>query len=222
MQKYIDDPLLIDGRKFDIRTYAMLTSVNGHLKGFAYEDGYLRTSSATYSGSNFEDRMIHLTNDSIQKNSVDYGKYEKGNKIDYLKFQDYLDRNHKDVDVCFTRDVMPQIKRLTSDCFRAVAHEIDPNRRQNTFEIFGLDFMLDENFNLYLIEVNTNPVLDMSNPVMHNLVPAMLNNALRVVVDPLFMPAEHVKAHAYDGCELHKFELVFDEALDTEQSPYLN
>jgi tubulin monoglycylase TTLL3/8 len=117
-------------------------------------------------------------------------------------------------------DIIPQIKRVTSDCFRAVCNKIDPNRRQNTFEVFGLDFMLDENFNLYLIEVNTNPVLDMSNPVMTKLIPAMLDNALRLVVDPLFPPPEHIKP--YDLCEPHKFELIFDESLDREQSPYLN
>ena len=120
-----------------------------------------------------------------------------------------MDRNHE---VSFTRDIIPQIKRLTSDCFRAVCNKIDPNRRQNTFEIFGLDFMLDENFNLNLIEVNTNPVLDMSNPVMNKLVPAMLDNALRLVLDPLFTPPEHFKPH--DSCEPHKFELIFDELLD--------
>ena len=92
MQKYIDNPLLLEKRKFDIRTYAMLTSINGQLKGFVYEDGYLRTSSAIYENGNFDDRTIHLTNDSIQKKSKDYGRYERGNKIDYHEFQDYLDK----------------------------------------------------------------------------------------------------------------------------------
>ena len=48
LQRYITKPLLLSKRKFDIRTFGMLTSINGNLKGFAYEDGYLKTSSALY------------------------------------------------------------------------------------------------------------------------------------------------------------------------------
>lgn len=44
IQKYIDYPLLVHKRKFDFRCYGMLTSINGSLKGFAYSDGYVRTS----------------------------------------------------------------------------------------------------------------------------------------------------------------------------------
>ena len=64
----------------------MLTSVNGNLKGFCYENGYLRTSSALYEIGNFSDKTVHLTNDSIQKASKDYGSFEEGNKVEYNDF----------------------------------------------------------------------------------------------------------------------------------------
>lgn len=35
----------INNRKFDIRCYILLTTVNGILKGYWYKDGYIRTSS---------------------------------------------------------------------------------------------------------------------------------------------------------------------------------
>lgn len=44
VQKYIHNPLLINKRKFDIRCYALVTSVNGIIKAYFYRDGYLRTS----------------------------------------------------------------------------------------------------------------------------------------------------------------------------------
>lgn len=65
---------------------------------------------------------------------------------------------------------MPQIRKLVTDSYRSVYGKIDPSRLHNTFEVwilvcfifqlFGYDFMLDENFKLYLIEVNTNPCLE--------------------------------------------------------------
>ena len=48
VQKYIERPALYMQRKFDIRCFGMLTLVNGLLKGFTYDDGYLRTSSRLF------------------------------------------------------------------------------------------------------------------------------------------------------------------------------
>jgi len=43
----------------------MLTSINGHLKGFAYDEGYIRTSSREYNTKKLNNKLIHLTNDAI-------------------------------------------------------------------------------------------------------------------------------------------------------------
>lgn len=55
--------------------------------------------------------------------------------------------------------VYPKMKRIATDVIHASALNIDPERRVNNFEIFGLDFMIDSNYNVWLIEVNTNPCL---------------------------------------------------------------
>lgn len=52
VQKYLEKPLLISGRKVDLRAFAMLTSVNGVLKGYMYRDCYFRTSSKPFDLSN--------------------------------------------------------------------------------------------------------------------------------------------------------------------------
>jgi tubulin--tyrosine ligase len=81
IQKYLEKPLLYKSRKFDIRVYAMTTTTNGNLQGYFYTEGYLRTSSREYNIKNANNRLIHLTNDAVQKKSDDYGKYENGNKV---------------------------------------------------------------------------------------------------------------------------------------------
>lgn len=83
VQKYIHNPLLINRRKFDIRTYAMVTCQNGNYKAYYYNEGYLRTSCREFSLNNLSNRMVHLTNDAVQKKAEDYGKFEPGNKLSY-------------------------------------------------------------------------------------------------------------------------------------------
>ena len=49
--------------------------------------------------------------------------------------------------------------------------------------------MLDEDFKVYLIECNTNPALDTkSSPLLDRLIPNMIEDSLRIAVDPLFPP----------------------------------
>ena len=93
IQKYIERPLLYKNRKFDIRCFALTTTVNGNMQGYWYSDGYLRTSCREYNLKNATNRMIHLTNDAVQKKSEDYGKFESGNKVSYSfhNFKESLD-----------------------------------------------------------------------------------------------------------------------------------
>ena len=56
---------------------------------------------------------------------------------------------------------------------------MDRNKRLNCFEIFGYDFMVDEDFNVLLIEVNTNPDISLCCPLLAMLIPTMLDNAFK-------------------------------------------
>lgn len=85
VQKYIEQPALFKGRKFDIRCFSMVTSINGHLKGYCYLDGYLRTSAKDFNLKNLN-KFIHLTNDAVQKHHEDYGKFEFGNKVSFIDY----------------------------------------------------------------------------------------------------------------------------------------
>ena len=70
--------------------------------------------------------------------------------------------------------------------FHAVRKTIDPNRRRFCFELFGYDFILDEDFNTWLIEVNTNPCLEESSGLLSMLLPRMVEDMLKLTVDIVF------------------------------------
>lgn len=83
MQEYLKNIFLYEDRKFDIRTYLLAITINGRLKFFFFDEGYLRTTSYLFTTKNIKDRFVHLTNDAVQQTSELYGKYEEANKISY-------------------------------------------------------------------------------------------------------------------------------------------
>jgi hypothetical protein len=68
----------------------------------------------------------------------------------------------------------------------AKAVKVNTNDRKYTFEIFGYDFIMDKELNMYLLEVNTNPGLEESSPLIKMLVPRMIDDALKLTIDRLF------------------------------------
>lgn len=90
LQKYIERPLLYQKRKFDIRCFMLVTSMNRKLKAYWYSEGYLRTTSKEYT-LNSRSLDIHLTNDAVQKKFDCYGRFENANKVSFADFEKYID-----------------------------------------------------------------------------------------------------------------------------------
>lgn len=70
--------------------------------------------------------------------------------------------------------------------FNAVRKQIDPHGYKYQFEMFGYDFILDEDFNIYLIEVNTNPCLEESSTLLKTLIPRLVEDLLKLTIDVVF------------------------------------
>ena len=119
VQKYIEKPILVHGRKFDIRQFAL---VDPEGAVYVYRDSYVRTCSAAYDVNNLDDKAIHLTNDAVQKVLDSYGEHEDANKLDFDEFQAALDADHasgaqRKVD--FENDVWPAMVEAVTHVFNA-------------------------------------------------------------------------------------------------------
>ena len=73
--KYVHKPHLLNGYKYDLRIYVLVTSMDP-LKIYIYHNGLVRFATAKYTCSKkaIKKRFIHLTNYSIQKKSSNYVK----------------------------------------------------------------------------------------------------------------------------------------------------
>ena len=77
VQKYITNPFLVNGLKFDLRLYVLLTSIDP-IKLYLYDDGLVRfaTKPFTMDENNLNNKYIHLTNYAINKKSEEFVQNE--------------------------------------------------------------------------------------------------------------------------------------------------
>ena len=178
IQKYIEKPLLYKKRKFDIRLWVLLTH---KMDVFVFKEGHLKACSEEYNENNIQDHFIHFTNYSLQKHCKNFSKYEKGNEINFETFQKFLGN-----EVNINEEIFPKFKEIIELTMRSVKYKINENNKKYCFEIFGYDFMMDEEHNVFLIEVNTNPGLEESSELIKELIPRMVEDALILTLDDVF------------------------------------
>ncbi len=56
--------------------------------------------------------------------------------------------------------------------------------RKGSYELIGYDFMLDDQLQPWLIEVNSSPAMDYSTEVTRRLVKMVLEDTVKVMIDP--------------------------------------
>ena len=125
----------------------------------------------------------------MQKYGENYGKHENGNTISFSSFSEYM-RNTFNSKVDFEKDVIPRVIDLIIDAYMAGKDGVNPNKRKGCFELFGFDFLIDEDFRTWLIEINTNPYLGVANEYIEGLLDKMINDMMELVIDSRFPPDE--------------------------------
>jgi hypothetical protein len=183
MQRYIANPLLLEGHKFDFRVYMLIVSTKPLI--VYYHDGFAKLSMHIYE-RNSTDRGVHLSNTEMSKeifHQAQNGGYMGMNETEVRKFQtwmyyrlqDYLLKTNQTNDTEWVenglrKQMMTQIMHVARMCQHGFL------KRPNMYELYGVDFILDEDLKLWFIEANTSPMMEATTAEREQLLIDMLSS----------------------------------------------
>ena len=203
VQQYVDNPLLISGRKFDLRLYVCVTRYSPHLVVYLHEEGLVRFAARAYST---EEREAHLTNYSIGRRLETPATATDPAKLLDLKWSleklkrhlvtgeglnplgpridpDAMWRDVRRIIVSTLLAAQPNIVKASQQTAELLPDSTALSVTQSSryFELYGFDIMFDETGKAWLIEVNTLPSLESSSTldyeVKSNITTDILNMA---------------------------------------------
>lgn len=202
ISEYISNPHLIEGLKYDLRVYVLVTSYDP-LIIYIYDDGLARfaTQKYTLDEEHFENRFVHLTNYSLQKKAEGYqpNKSKDSNNLRASKWslktlENVFEQHNKDFKTIKAkmRDLI--IKTIIS-VEPPIMEAVDEytNGSKNFYELYGFDIMIDSNLKPWLIEVNVSPSFSSSSPFDKTLKTRLICDTLTVVG---IKPTNHDKYEA--------------------------
>ncbi|XP_060790622.1 tubulin polyglutamylase TTLL5 isoform X6 [Neoarius graeffei] len=216
VSRYISNPLLIDDFKFDVRLYVLVTSYDP-IVIYVYEEGLTRFATVKYDHAvkNIKNQFMHLTNYSVNKKSSDYVSCDDpevedyGNKWSMSAMLRYLKQEGKD-----TALLMRQIEDLiikavlSAELQIATACKMFVPHRNNCFELYGFDVLIDSNLKPWLLEVNLSPSLACDTPLDLKIKASMISDMFSLVgfvcQDPLLKHMRSDKAAFDPAVKNHK------------------
>nr|CAH8870672.1 unnamed protein product [Trichobilharzia regenti] len=205
ISKYIDNPLLIGGKKFDLRLYVLVTTFRP-LKAYIYKLGFCRFCTVRYNSdvNELDNMFVHLTNVSIQKHGVHYNSIH-GGKWTTENFRLWLEgtKGKPVADKLFD-----EIHWIVVHSLKAVANVLINDR--HCFECYGYDIIIDDNFKAWLVEVNASPSLSATTASDRILKYKLVNDVVNIVIPNGAIP--DVKSNKTVSKEqMGLFDLLYDE-----------
>ncbi|XP_066532946.1 probable tubulin polyglutamylase TTLL2 [Hoplias malabaricus] len=157
VQKYISNPLLISGYKFDLRIYVCVKSFHP-LTIYMHQEGLVRFATEKYNLDSLDNLFSHLTNTSINKfgpfYTTDKERVGQGCKWTLSKFRSFL--RSQGINELLLWQKINNIVTLT---LLTIAPSIPSS--PSSLELFGFDILIDSNFKPWLLEVNYSPALSL-------------------------------------------------------------
>ncbi len=213
IQKYIHNPLLVGGYKFDLRIYVLVSSCHP-LNIYLFEDGLSRFGTVPYSKNTYSDIYAHLTNFSINKNSPTYEDCKDvigpNNKWTLKRLAEYLKSNGIPV-----HKILLKIKALIILSLISLPSIVPQSSSNTCFELFGFDVIVDSKFKPWLLEINTSPALgidsfedeDVKEPLIRDLLSVVQFNDMREPERPTSKSMSRIKQRLHgSNKEEQKFE----------------
>jgi tubulin polyglutamylase TTLL1 len=154
ISRYVENPLLVGGKKFDLRIYVLVTNYRP-LKAYQYVHGFARFCNAKYNTDtgDIDNPFIHLTNVAIQKHNDDYnskhgGKWHIRNLRLYIEHVFGLEASNR---------LFAGMDQLIIHSLKSVQNVMNNDR--HCFECYGYDILIDGDLKPWLVEVNASPSL---------------------------------------------------------------
>ncbi|XP_038571684.1 tubulin polyglutamylase TTLL7 isoform X3 [Micropterus salmoides] len=192
VQEYLDKPFLMEGYKFDLRIYILVTSCDP-LRIFLYKDGLVRMGTEKYhapSEANLSQLYMHLTNYSVNKHNENFERDEtvdKGSKRSISWFTEFLRTNDYDV-AKFWGDVSELVVKTLIVAEPHVLHAYrmcrpgqPPGSDSVCFEVLGFDIILDRKLKPWLLEINRAPSFGTDQKIDYDVKKGVLLNALKLL-----------------------------------------
>ncbi|XP_054577344.1 inactive polyglycylase TTLL10 isoform X1 [Eptesicus fuscus] len=182
VQRYIENPLLLDGKKFDVRSYLLIACAMPYMVFFGH--GYARLTLRLYDPHS-QDLSGHLTNQFMQKKSPLYmllkedtvWSMEQLNRYINDKFSKTRGLPRDWVFTTFTK----QMQQIMAHCFLAVKSKLEC--KLGYFDLIGCDFLIDDNFKVWLLEMNSNPALHTNCEVLKEVIPRVVMETLDLALE---------------------------------------
>lgn len=188
VSRYIDDPLLVNGLKFDLRLYVLVSSMCP-LRVYLYEEGLTRFASEPFAPISIsKSRFIHLTNYSVNKKNALFQQNcdEKadniGHKWSLSALFRHLEAEGRDIDLLWARIYDLIVKTVLGMEENSVkAMEKLGIHRGNCFDLLGFDVILDRKLRPWLLEVNLSPSLAVDSPLDLLIKSTLLSDAFNLI-----------------------------------------
>ncbi len=223
--KYIHNPLLLNGKKFDLRLYVLITSFLP-LKIYLNKEGLVRitTKYFTLDKNNYNNSFIHLTNTGVNKKNKNYifsknFTDENSNKWSLATLKNYLKRNGINYKKIFYKIKDIIIKSLLSSEYIFTKESREKYYGKKVSTIIGYDILIDENLKPWLLEMNCIcPDLSPHDIVDEVIKPEVIKNYLNIIG---IVPFSHKSNKPLDDVYEYKDkieEIVDDSLCEFERS----
>ncbi|EEY69400.1 uncharacterized protein PITG_05632 [Phytophthora infestans T30-4] len=204
VQEYIQRPLLLRGRKFHIRVYVLAV---GGLKVYVYQHCLVLCALEQYREADTDNNYSHITNTFQQQSHPDFVESECVLLLDDI--EDILAEQGIADAAGRKAKILTDIGQITAETFDAYKGEFSVFQPlPNCFEIYGVDFMVDEDFNVWLLEFNPGPDFKQTGDRLHFVIRDLMADTLSVVTNEFF---SEDKDSSVKDAELGAFAKVYDQ-----------